>query len=166
MSFDFVPCWGVRMCHSMPPCLPLQEREAAQRRVEELVRQHEVARQSLLEEVKGYQEEKERFVQSKEAEVTRALSQTGEEVRRLAEQLEWANAKVTEKEGALRLALKEKEETARRWEAEARQQEECLKSKDCKLQNLTARMEEVKRYQFTLTTRDIYSCMRQCIPGP
>lgn len=122
----------------------------AQQRVEELIAQHEVARQSLLEEVGGCQEEKERFVQSKEAEVAQALSQTGEEVRRLAEQLDWANAKVAEKEGALRLALKEKEEAAKRWEVEVRQQERCLKSKENELHNLAAKMEELKRYRINI----------------
>ena len=124
----------------------LQEREVAQQRVEELNSQHEAARQSLLQEVRRCQEEKERFVQSKEAEVEQALSQTGEEVRRLAEQLECSDAKVVEKESALRLVLKEKEALEKRWEVEARQQEEGLKSKESELQNLTAKMEELKRY--------------------
>lgn len=124
----------------------LQEREMAQQRVEELNAQHEAARQSLLQEVRSCQEEKERFVQSKEAEVEQALSQTGEEVRRLAEQLQCSNAKVVEKESALRLVLKEKEALEKRWEVEARQQEEGLKSKESELQNLTAKMEELKRY--------------------
>lgn len=140
------------------PLFPaVQEREVGQQRVEELIAQHEAARQSLLEEMGRCQEEKDRFVQSKEAEVVQALSQTGEEVRRLAEQLDWANAKVAEKEGALRLALKEKEEAAKRWEVEARQQERCLKSKESELWNLTARIEEMKRYRtFVLTFKEAY----------
>ena len=89
-------------------------------------------------------------MQSKEAEVAQALSQTGEDVRRLAEQLDWANAKVAEKDGALRLALKEKEEAAKRWEVEVRQQERCVKSKEKELHNLAAKMEELKRYRINI----------------
>lgn len=124
---------------------PLQEREVAQQRLEELNSQHEAARQSLLQEVSRCQEEKERFVRSKEAEVERALSQTGEEVRHLAEQLDCTNAKVVEKEAALRLVLKEKEALEKGWEVEVRQQEEGLKTKERELQNLTVKMEELKR---------------------
>lgn len=142
----------------------VQEREVAQQRVEELTRQHEAARESLLVELDRLQQEKERFVQSKEAEVSQALSQTGEEVRHLAEQLDWANAKATEKEGALRLAVKEKEEAARRWEVEMRQQEMCLKSKESEVQNLAARMEEMKRYGVIHLT---FGQHAKCdLPGP
>ena len=161
-TYVILMCCHSVMCVVFPT---VQEREVAQQRVEELVCQHEAARQSLLEELDRLQQEKERFVQSKEAEVAQALSQTGEEVRHLAEQLDWANAKVMEKEGALRLAVKEKEEAAKKWEVESRQQEVCLKAKESEVQNLAARMEEMKRYGIVCLT--FWTAFKKCvIPGP